>query len=161
VENYGYRVGTGFLSTPFLLPVLTEAGRLDVAYKMLENEQSPGWLAEVNAGATTVWEDWDGKASRNHYSPGAVCEWLFASVAGIHIAGENLFEIRPNPGGSLTYARAEYKSIFGKVVSSWKKTNNVYQFKFSVPANTTAKIVLPDGVQHEVSCGEHTFVVAA
>ena len=58
------------LSTPFILPTLTEAGHMDVAFKMLENEDLPSWLAQVKAGATTVWEDWEGKASHNHYSPG-------------------------------------------------------------------------------------------
>ena len=63
VENRGHRIGTGFLSTPFVLPALTEAGRADVAYRMLENTEAPSWLAEVKAGATTVWEDWEGKAT--------------------------------------------------------------------------------------------------
>jgi alpha-L-rhamnosidase len=56
VENRGFHIVTGFLSTPFILSVLAEAGQLEAAYKMLENEEAPSWLAEVNAGATTVWE---------------------------------------------------------------------------------------------------------
>ena len=60
VENYRYRVGTGFLSTPFLLPMLTEAGESEKAYRMLENTEKPGWLYEVTQGATTVWETWEG-----------------------------------------------------------------------------------------------------
>ncbi|MCI1641886.1 MAG: SDR family oxidoreductase [Actinomyces sp.] len=112
VENYGYRVGTGFLSTPFLLPALTEAGRADVAYRVLQNDRAPSWLAEVRAGATTVWEDWEGEASHNHYAPGAVCQWLFDTVAGIRVAGENRFFIAPVPGGGLTDAHAEYRSTY-------------------------------------------------
>ena len=157
VENYRYRVGTGFLSTVFVLPVLTEAGRVDVAYKMLENEDAPGWLSEVKAGATTVWEDWDGDASRNHYSPGAVCEWLFHTSAGIKVAGENRFEIRPIPGGSLEYASAEYNSVYGMVKSSWKRSGNEYRFECEIPANTTARVILPTGETHEITYGKYSY----
>lgn len=159
VENFRYRVGTGFLSTPFLLPVLSEAGRADVAYKMLENEESPGWLAQVNAGATTVWENWDGEASRNHYAQGSVCEWLFDTAAGIRIDGPNHFTIAPTPGGSLTYAGAHHDSIYGKVQSAWKLEDGRFILKATVPCNTTANIVLPNGEKHTVNCGQYEFEI--
>ena len=79
-------------------------GRADLAYRMLENEKQPGWLYEVKQGATTIWENWEGSASHNHYSPGAVCQWLFDTVAGIVPDGENHFVIRPVPGGDMTWA---------------------------------------------------------
>ena len=114
VEHYNYRVGTGFLSTPFVLPVLTEAGERETAYKMLLNTEKPGWLAEIADGATTVWENWEGELSQNHYSPGAVCQWLFDTVCGIRADGENHFLIAPVPGGTLTHAEASYKSLYGE-----------------------------------------------
>lgn len=138
VENYHYHVGTGFLSTAFLLPELTKMGRTDIAYKMLENEEMPGWLAEVNAGATTVWENWEGDCSRNHYSPGAVCEWLFQTVGGIRVDGENHFHIEPIPGGSLTFAKVSYKSIYGEVEVKWNKEG---ELSVVLPANTSADVV--------------------
>jgi len=159
VENRSYHIGTGFLSTPFILAMLTEAGRADTAYKMLENEEAPGWLAEVEAGATTVWENWDGEASRNHYSPGAVCEWLFESVCGIRVVGENRFLIKAVPGGSLSYASAEYQSIYGKVVSKWNKTDTRYHFTIEIPPNTTAEIVLCNEETYEAGCGTYTYEV--
>jgi alpha-L-rhamnosidase len=157
IENRQYRIGTGFLSTPFVLPTLTEAGRVDVAFKMLENEQSPSWLAEVNAGATTVWEDWEGKDSHNHYSPGAVCEWLFDTVAGIIVDQKNHFKIMPHCGGTLTYAKAQYESIYGKVESGWALENRVVTFKITVPCNTTAEVVLQNGEKYKVDSGTHEF----
>ncbi|WP_339315012.1 family 78 glycoside hydrolase catalytic domain [Paenibacillus sp. FSL R10-2734] len=156
VENRGYHIGTGFLSTPFILPVLTEAGRADIAYKMLENEDAPSWLAEVKAGATTVWENWNGEASRNHYSPGSVCEWLFDTVGGIRMSGENSFIIQPIPGGTLTYANAQYDSIYGAVASKWEATNTGYRFHIEVPSNTNAKIIMPNNETYDVTCG--TFI---
>ena len=158
-ENYQYRVSTGFLSTPFLLPMLTEAGYADTAYKMLLNPESPGWLYEVAQGATTVWENWEGSASRNHYSPGAVCQWLFDTAAGIRVAGENRFLLAPVPGGGLTFAQAEYASPYGKVTSRWEKTESGTKFSFCVPCNTTAEIRLPDGSVKQVQAGEYAYEV--
>ena len=158
VESYRYRVGTGFLSTPFLLPVLTKAGEAETAYKMLENTEKPGWLGEVLDGATTIWENWEGDLSQNHYSPGAVCGWLFDSCAGIRVEGENHFSIAPVPGGTLTHADASYLSPYGKVESRWEKTGNSIRYTITIPANCTAEISLPDGQQFEVTAGVHEYV---
>lgn len=157
VENYHYCVGTGFLSTPFILPMLEEAEEVETAYKMLENTKNPGWLSEIEAGATTIWENWEGDLSQNHYSPGAVCQWLFESVAGIKPHGERHFIIKPVPGGSLTHAEATYQSIYGTVESGWEKTDGKTTFKIAIPVNTTARICLPDGTNQEVQAGTYTF----
>lgn len=159
VEHYDYCVGTGFLSTPFLLPVLTEAGETETAYKMLENTKKPGWLAEVLEGATTVWENWEGNLSQNHYSPGAVCQWLFDTVAGIRVEGENRLTVAPMPGGSLKYAQAEYLSPYGKVVSRWeRKDGGEVLYTVEIPANVTARVILPGGKEEAAEAGSHTFL---
>ena len=157
VEDYDYCVGTGFLSTPFILPTLSEAGETEVAYKMLENTKKPSWLGEVLDGATTIWENWEGNLSQNHYSPGAVCEWLFATVGGIRVVGENHFVISPVPGGSLEYADVSYDSLYGKAESSWKRTDNGVEFTVTIPANTTAEIILPDGRTETVGAGKYEY----
>lgn len=153
VENFDDHVGTGFLSTAFLLPELTKMGRADLAYRMLENEDMPGWLAQVNAGATTVWENWNGEASRNHYSPGSVCQWLFETVGGIRVDGHNHFHIEPVPGGSLTFAKVSHKSMYGTVRVCWDKDG---QLTVTVPANTTAD-VLWNGEVKTVGSGDWMF----
>lgn len=162
LENYGWRLGTGFLSTPLILDVLAEYD-LDAAYRLLENEEMPGWLFMPKNGATTIWESWEGTqaqggiASLNHYSKGAVCEWLFKTMCGIHIDVENHFIIAPKPGGNFTYARARYNSIYGTVESSWEKLECNYTFIIQIPGNTTATIVLPDGTSRTVTEGIHKF----
>lgn len=158
VENYDYCVGTGFLSTPFLLPVLTEAGELETAYHVLENTKKPGWLGEVLEGATTIWENWEGNLSQNHYSPGAVCEWLFDTIAGIRISERNCLTIVPKPGGKLRNVQAEYLSPYGKVISSWKRTGDSITYEIVVPANTVARVVLSRGREEMVGAGKHIFV---
>jgi len=162
LENYGWRLGTGFLSTPLILDVLAEYD-LDAAYRLLENEEMPGWLFMPKNGATTVWESWEGTcaqggiASLNHYSKGAVCEWLFKTMCGIRVAGENQFVIAPRPGGSFTHAKAKYHSIYGTVESGWEKGEVGIRYSISVPPNTTALVRLPGGEEFPVEAGIHSF----
>ena len=148
--------------TPMILDVL--AG-LDIsyAYRLLENEEMPGWLFMPKSGATTIWEAWEGNqkdkwiASLNHYSKGAVCEWLMNTMCGIRITGENHVTIAPKPGGDITFARASYWSICGNVTTSWERTENGYRLTVGIPANTTAEILLPDGTGRTVGAGQHRY----
>ena len=162
LENYGWRLGTGFLSTPLILDVLAQYD-LDAAYRLLKNEEMPGWLFMPKNGATTIWESWEGTqaqggiASLNHYSKGAVCEWLFKTMCGIRVDGENHFTIAPKPGGSFTYAKASYESIYGTVACGWEKTETGFAFAVQIPANTEAMIQLPNDEIYAVTSGEHHF----
>ncbi|WP_026495022.1 family 78 glycoside hydrolase catalytic domain [Butyrivibrio sp. WCD3002] len=167
LDNYDWRVGTGFLSTPFILYVLSEIDP-EYAYKLLENEKRPGWLCMPKAGATTIWEDWAGPdsdngkgggiASLNHYSKGAVCEWIFEEMCGIKVADENLFIIKPVPGGHFTHASASYDSAYGKVSCGWKKKEDgSYEYEITIPANTTAVVELPGKEPEAVSAGKYKY----
>ncbi len=162
LENYGWRLGTGFLSTPLILYVLAEIDPA-AALRLLENQQMPGWLYMPKTGATTVWENWEGNAdqkglgSMNHYSKGAVCAWLFDSLCGIRVAGQNHFTVCPCPGGSLTHAKAAYQSVYGLIESGWVQTDGKICYTVTVPANCTAEVRLPDGSCHSVAAGTHIF----
>lgn len=163
LEEYGWRLGTGFLSTPLILDVLAEYD-LEAAYRLLENEEIPGWLSMPKNGATTVWEAWEGSAAKdsgigslNHYSKGAVCRWLFDTMCGIRVDGENHFTVAPRPGGQFTYAKAVYISVYGKVESGWTKENGEVCYTVTVPANCTAHVVLPDGREFEQKPGTVSY----
>ena len=159
LEEYHYRVGTGFLSTPFILPVLNEAGFIDTAYKVLLNEEKPGWLAEVNDGASTIWENWEGNLSQNHYSPGSVCQWLFDGICGIKLNGRNRFVIRPVVGDQLDHARAEYDSLYGRISSGWSKKGDKTIYEITVPVNCEADICLPDNKTRHVKTGVYRYEI--
>ena len=166
LENYGWRLGTGFLSTPLILDVLADVD-LEAAYRLLENEQIPGWLSMPAKGATTIWESWEGPyneqgagaGSLNHYSKGAVCAWLFKTVCGVRVTGENRFVIAPRPGGSLTRACAVWRSHYGTVESRWEKKERGYTFTVTVPANCEGTVRLPDGSERVQRAGTHTYTV--
>lgn len=163
LEHYHWRLGTGFLSTPLILYVLASYD-IEAAYRLLENEEIPGWLSMPKAGATTIWEAWEGPnssqggiGSLNHYSKGAVCEWLFDTMCGIHVDGENHFTITPRPGGHFTHAKASYNSVYGKIESAWEKKDGTFVFTITVPSNCNAVISLPDGRTETVGAGTYQF----
>lgn len=162
LENYGWRLGTGFLSTPLILDVLADID-LAAAYRLLENEQMPGWLFMPKSGANTIWESWEGThaqggiASLDHYSKGACLEWLFRVMCGINVDGENHFLIAPRPGGHFTHAKTEYQSVYGKVSCGWEKqADGSYQYEIEIPANTTADVILPYGTKQQITAGSLT-----
>ena len=163
LESYSWRLGTGFLSTPLILDVL-EGIDLEYAYKLLENEEMPGWLFMPKNGASTIWESWEGNkakdkglASLNHYSKGAVVEWLFKGMCGIKVAGENEFEIAPLIGGDLSYAKASYLSVYGEVSLSWKKEGGKTKVEVVLPPNTRAKVKV-FGKEKAICAGESVFL---
>ena len=165
IEANDYCLNTGFLSTPFLLPVLADNGHADIAYRILENEELPGWLYPVKKGLTTIPEDWGGvdllENSLNHYSFGAVCEFLFQYIAGIRpqmdAPGYKHFVLQPVPGGSLSHAEAAQVTPYGEIRSAWKIEDGVFHYECTVPANTTATLILPNGESYELASGSHTF----
>ena len=162
LDHYDWRLGTGFLSTPLILDVLADID-IEAAYRLLENEKMPGWLFMPKAGATTIWESWEGTeaqggiASLNHYSKGAVVEWLFNTMCGIRVDGENHFVIAPCPGGHFRYASASYDGVYGTVQSGWEKQDGKITYTVNVPANCTAEIRLPSGRTKTVGAGKYQY----
>ena len=144
-----------------VLDVLTEID-IEAACRLLENEEMPGWLFMPKAGATTIWESWEGTeaqggiASLNHYSKGAACEWLFSTMCGIRMDGENHFRIEPHPGGQFTNAEAEYRSIYGTVMSGWERNEKGTAYRVRIPANCSATVVT-DGQRRELESGTYEF----
>ncbi len=169
IRNAGTTVGTGFLATPFLLPVLADHGCADVAFDLLLQTRAPSWLHMIEAGCTTVWENWeaadaDHPGSLNHYSKGAVVSFLHQYVAGLRpIAGEpayRRFEVQPILGGGLTHARAHLDSPYGPIGSSWRLVGAVFELEVQVAPGTEATVVLPDGTVANRGRGSHQFTTS-
>ncbi len=162
LDNYSWRIGTGFLSTPMILDVLADID-VEYAYKLMENEEMPGWLFMPKNGATTIWESWEGDktkdkgiASLNHYSKGALIEWVFKDMLGIKIKGENEFEIAPKIGGHLSYAKGSYLSVYGEVSVRWERGEGGAKVEIALPPNTKAKVRL-FGKEIEIGPGTSRF----
>ena len=165
IEKADYHLNTGFLSTVYLLPVLCDNGMADLAFRLLEQTGCPGWLHPVTLGATTIPENWNGfdlvRDSLNHYSLGAVCQFLFEYVAGIRpvwkAPGFREFELKPTSGGSLTHAKARYRTRYGVIESAWQIKDGVFHYQCTVPEDTTARLILPSGRTQTLTPGQYDF----
>ncbi len=170
IREAGTHLGTGFLATPLLLPVLADHGHLDLAFELLYQNTSPSWMTMLERGATTVWEDWDGiddagtpSASLNHYSKGAVISFLHRYVAGIQLdltkPAYRRFRVVPRVGGGLTSVQATHECPYGLISVSWTLASSEdFQLQVTVPPGTHAEVVLPTGESAEVGPGTHQFV---
>ncbi len=164
IRAAGTHLGTGFLATPYLLPVLADSGHLDVAFDLLLQDSPPSWLTMVDRGATTVWEEWEGidadgvaHASLNHYSKGAVVSFLHRYVAGIqqvdgHVAFRR-FRIAPTPGGGVTWAEGALETPHGRIESRWRLVEGRFDLAVTVPPGTEAEVILSDGTSRLVGPG--------
>ncbi|QPH41081.1 glycoside hydrolase family 78 protein [Pedobacter endophyticus] len=173
VRSYGTHLTTGFLGTPYLCHVLSRFNHGNVAYDLLMQESYPSWLYPVKMGATTIWERWDGikqdgtfqtpdMNSFNHYAYGAIGDWMYKNIAGINpIAAQPGYKeilIAPKPGGKLTSASGELETVYGTVKSSWTIANGVFKLDVTIPANTTAAVVLPNTAQRQaIGSGVYHF----
>jgi len=165
VKKFGH-LTTGFLGANLLNLVLSDHGYTDVAYMLLNRTKYPSWLYPVTKGATTIWERWDGiktdgsfqnpgMNSFNHYAYGAVGDWMYRTITGINQTspGFKSFIIKPEIGGDLSYAKADFESMYGKIVSSWELKEDQLSMKVSVPANTAAKVFVPAASAESVTEG--------
>ena len=155
VDQYGH-LTTGFLGTPYICDVLTENGYADKAYQLLLYKSYPGWLYPVKMGATTIWERWNsmmpdrtipdnGMNSFNHYSYGAIGDWLYRDAVGIQETSPGFKTIRicPHIGGGLSFMNAHENTPYGYLSAGWKTDENTITVEVTIPVNTTAEIYIP------------------
>jgi alpha-L-rhamnosidase len=156
IEAAGRHLGTGFLSTADLLPVLADAGYSDLAYAVLLRRSSPSWLGMLDRGATTIWEDWDGvaddgtaTASLNHYSKGAVVRFLHTHTLGLRQAPGSVawtsFVVAPVLNEAVTWARGTFDSPQGRIAVDWSIKDGHFDISVDVPGGAEAQIRFPDG----------------
>lgn len=170
VKKHDYRMVTGFIGSPFLLFALADNGYFETARRVLLNNAFPGWLYEVDMGATTVWERWnslmpdgtpnpDGMNSYNHYAYGSVMEFVYRRIAGIEEkeAGFKKIVIAPHPAKGLPALRAEYESVSGKIASGYTENGGKIVYEIEIPSGVEAEIRLPDEESVFVTGGRHTF----
>jgi alpha-L-rhamnosidase len=152
-QNKGH-VGTGLIGGQWLMQVLSDNGRPDVAYEIASQKSYPSWGYMVSKNATTIWELWNGDTanpamnSGNHLMlVGDLVTWFYENLAGIRPdparPGFKHILMRPTPVGDLMFVRASHKSPYGKIVSDWKRDGDRFTWNLAVPANTQATVFVP------------------
>jgi alpha-L-rhamnosidase len=161
-------LGTGFLTTGMLLPVLADAGHVDLAYRLLTQTGVPSWLEMFERGATTFWENWenvdeDGTArngSLNHYSKGAVVGYFYTHIVGLRQDADSVgwrrFTIAPAFGGGLTHASATVITPCGEVNVSWRRDGAEVEMTVTVPGGAEANAILPGSPEVVLAGGTTT-----
>jgi len=154
LEANHWRLGTGFLGTPYLLSALTDTGHADVAYRLLLSTDYPSWGYLVEHGATTMWERWNGDQMRgdptmnsyNHYAYGAVADWIYRYAAGIDTVpvdpGFHTILLHPTFDKRLGSLDFSYESSYGTIRSAWSISGNKAVWNLTIPANATGHLPL-------------------
>ncbi|MDB5623409.1 MAG: alpha-L-rhamnosidase [Devosia sp.] len=186
IERAGGRIGTGFIGTPALLPALIKIGEPELAARLFLQEEVPGWLFQVKMGATSIWERWDSLRadgsingeemnSYNHYAYGAVCQWLFESVAGFRPDPENpgfrhiVFE--PTIIPELSPVSAHHDGATGRIEAGWSVSGKLVTYSVTVPDGARGTLRLGEryraarmngrelapGIDAELLAGQHTI----
>lgn len=170
-ENKGH-LDSGFVGTAYICLALSKAGFDKEAYDLLLVEDCPGWLYQVQCGATTVWEAWDalnedgtlnGDMSLNHYAYGAIVEWIYSDVCGIkpmqEYPGFAKVLIEPKPDSRIGDAEAVFDSASGKYKVSWKyESDTKVIVQIQIPFAGSALLKLKDaGIEKELAQGDYEF----
>ncbi|CDK28766.1 unnamed protein product [Kuraishia capsulata CBS 1993] len=170
VRKGNFKIGTGFAGTPYITKALAQTGYADFAYRLLLQTKCPSWLYAVTMGATTIWERWDSMVpdgtinpgemtSFNHYAFGAVASWMHSTIGGLSKSepGWKSFKVEPILGGGFTHAKVTHRSPYGLISVSWKLDGLNFLMEVTVPLNSSAEVVLPNGKKNQTGSGTWYF----
>lgn len=155
IENVTNRhIGTGLIGGQWLNRVLSDFGRIDLAYQFSVNRDYPSWGYMVEKKATTIWELWNGDTadpamnSGNHVMlVGDLAIWYFEYLAGIKVdqeqPGFKHFVLSPSVVGDLEWVSASYDSVRGPIESQWRVADDQFSWVVNIPVNTTATVSVP------------------
>jgi len=144
-------LSVGLIGMQWLMQVLTDIGRPDVAWTIVTQTTRPSWGYMIGKGATTIWERWDcdtrdpGMNSEALLiQAGNLDAWFYQTLAGINydreMPGFKHIIIRPRPPGDLMWVKAHYDSSYGRIVSNWTRGGDMLTMEVTIPANTTATV---------------------
>ena len=168
LNSDSYHIKTGFTGTPLILLTLFDNDMDEYAYRILFNENYPGWLYTINLGATTIWERWNSLLengtisgtemnSFNHYAYGSVCESIYSRIAGLRnlSPGWKKVKIQPHINYRIKMMDFSYDSISGKYVIKWNIKKNLFNISIVIPYGCQAIIELPN--KNKFSVNDGTF----
>ena len=147
VREHMHKADFGILGAKYTLRMLAEYGYADDALEILTQKEFPGWAWQVEHGATSLWENWNGRNSLNHIMFGDISAWMYQYLAGIRplkeTPGFRKFLLRPCFVRKLDHVKAWHRSPYGMIRSEWKRVGRRIECVFEIPAGSQADIVLP------------------
>ena len=151
LEATQHHLDTGILGAKYVMHVLAEAGRSDVAYAIASQTSFPSWGHWLSQGATTLWEQWDGEGSHNHHMFSDISAWFYHGLAGIlpdvKQPGFQHVVFKPQFVPGLEYVEARHESLYGPIGCHWQRAGSRLKVAVTVPANSHGTLILPSGLQ--------------
>ena len=157
-DKHSGHLTTGIFGTKYVLDVLSREGRIDVANKMVNQRDFPGWGHMLEQGATTLWEHWefsDNTFSHSHPMFGSVSQWFFNRLGGIEPAvdakGFDKFAFQPQFIEGMDWVRCTHQSIRGPITCNWQRGDDHVALDIKVPVSASAVLILPASSAGKVS----------
>ncbi len=154
IASNGYRVTAGDVGFSYLMRALTEAEQGETLYRMVTQDTGPGYVWQLQRGATTLTEAWDAgtHSSHNHCMLGHVEGWFYRGLGGIRAdePGFRRFILRPQMPAGLESVTVRYRSARGEIISAWKRAGGTVSWLVQVPPNTGARVYSPAAAGAEV-----------
>lgn len=153
LENNGGNLDTGIFGTQFLFEILADNGLNEMAYQALNKRDYPSFGHWIEQGATTTWEQWDGKNSRNHPMFGGSLTWFYRKLAGMNAdparPGYRHIVFRPQPAADITWAGYESQTPYGPAGVRWDRHDDGFSLWVKVPVGSTATVYVPGAASQD------------
>lgn len=142
--NRGH-LSTGIFGTRYLFEVLAENGMNELAFTILNKTTYPSYGHWIHQGATTTWEKWNGKDSRNHPMFGGGLTWFYKYLCGVSPLkpGFKSIQFKPIIPDSISEASYALETSYGTLAIQWKKEGERLRVKVTVPRTCQGVIYLP------------------
>lgn len=155
VRTRKYQANFGILGAKYVPRMLARYGYIDDAFEVVTQPEFPGWGYWLKQGATTLWENWNGRESQNHVMFGDISSWMFETLGGIVPleggTGFRHFQLSPQFPEKLEHCRVVYDSIRGRIISEWHRRGSEIEYRFSVPEGCSAELLLPHAASEHVN----------
>jgi Bacterial alpha-L-rhamnosidase 6 hairpin glycosidase domain/Bacterial alpha-L-rhamnosidase C-terminal domain len=148
IHSHSDHLNTGAIGTKQLLPMLTEHGDVDLAYKIATQTTYPSWGYWLTQGATTSRETWSHTSagqSEDHAFLGTFEDWLYQCLGGIKAAAPGYAKVRIKPfmPTGLDFVSARITTPHGEVSSTWWRVQDGLRLEVEIPDGTPAEIFVP------------------
>jgi len=153
----GKKLTTGDIGFHFLIQALQEGNASQLIYDMNYRDDVAGYGYQLKKGATSLTESWAALAevSNNHLMLGHIMQWFYEGLGGIQQAdnsnGYKQIVIKPEVVGDISFVNANHQTVYGNIVSQWKKTDKAFELSVEIPANTMATIYLPSKAINDIT----------
>jgi alpha-L-rhamnosidase len=159
IHERGDHVSTGFIGTIHLLLGLPNLGHAELTYRMVMQQDYPGWNTLVQNGVQM--ETWNGGQVQMPSLGGPIGAYLYQVLGGIRPAepGFKKVLIKPAMVGDLTFVNTHHDGPYGRITSNWRRENGKFILDATIPPNSTATVILPDGSSRDVGSGAYQWHV--